>query len=77
MPRVWRRIGLTGGIGGALSIPFWRFASGGRLIVVILEVDETNLGSDMSDLLTYLLRCPWGWKPCVVGVVADEATGDG
>ena len=45
--------------------------------MVILDVDETNLGSDMSDLLTDLLRCPWGWKPCVVGVVAEDAAGDG
>lgn len=54
--RVWRRLGFTGGIGGALISPLWRDDPGGRLTVVILEVDEMNLGSEMSDLLIDFLR---------------------
>jgi hypothetical protein len=54
---------LTGGIGGACSIPFWREDPGGSLTVVIVDVDDIKVGSDMSDLLIDLLRfagtLPW------------------
>jgi hypothetical protein len=55
--RVWRRLGFTGGIGGAYnSAPFWREDPGGRFTVVTLDVEEMNLGSEISDLLIDLLR---------------------
>jgi len=82
MVRVCRRRGLTGGIGGALcSMPLRREAPGGRGTVVTCDVDERNLGSEMSDLLIDRLRGginavpPWG--PEIVGVLAPEPTGDG
>ena len=57
MVLVWRRFGLTGGIGGAFVVmPFWRDDPGGRLTVVTLDVEEMNLGSDMSDLLIDFFR---------------------
>ena len=49
--------------------------------MVILEVDEMNLGSEISDLLIDFLRLagmrPWLWKPCDVGVFAPDPIGDG
>lgn len=75
------RLGLTGGIGGAGSTPFWSEAPGGRLTVVIRDVEEISRGSEMSDLLTERLRFPgtrpWVWKPCVVGVFAADVAGEG
>jgi hypothetical protein len=51
------------------------------LTVVTLDVDDTNLGSEMSYLLMDLLRLagmvPWLWNPGVVGVLATELTGEG
>lgn len=79
--RVWRRLGFTGGIGGALiSLPLVREDPGGRLTVVILEVDEMNMGSEMSDLLIDFLRiegAPGSEPPCPVGVLVPEPAGDG
>ena len=49
--------------------------------MVILDVEEMNLGSEMSDLLMDLFRCvgilTWLWKPCAVGVLAPEPAGEG
>jgi hypothetical protein len=63
-----------GGTGGAE--PLEREAPGGRLTVVIREVEETRVGSEMSALLIDFLRLvgmlPWFWKPLFVGVVVVE-----
>jgi len=49
-------IGGTGGGGPSLAIPLLRLAPGGRLIVVTLEVEETNVGSEMSDFCIDFFR---------------------
>ena len=49
--------------------------------MVTLDVEEMNLGSEMSDLLIdlflYVGIAPGFWKPCVVGVLAPEPAGEG
>lgn len=69
-------------MGGAdVSMPFWRDASGGSSTVVILEVEETNFGSEISCLLIDRFRAagPRGgaWKACAVGVLLPDPTGEG
>lgn len=48
--------------------------------MVILEVDEINFGSEMSDLLIDFLRTegtPGIGAPCPIGVVVPEPAGEG
>lgn len=75
------RLGLTAGIGGAASEPLWRLTPGARSTVVTLDVEDINLGSEISDLLTERLRAPGALgslgRPCVVGIATREAPGEG
>ena len=50
------RMGLRGGSGGALSMPFLREAPAGRLTVSMTEVVEMKTGSDISDLAIDFFR---------------------
>lgn len=69
------------GSGGAECIPFCKDAPTGRSIVTICDVFDINDGSEISDLLTTLLRWggmrPWLWKLCDVGVLFPDWSGEG
>jgi hypothetical protein len=47
-------------------MPLWSDAPGGRLTVVILDVEEMNLGSEISDLFIDRFRAPGKlpWEAC-------------
>lgn len=55
-PNIFRLRGLIAGTGGVGGIPFFSDAPGGRSTVSTLDVDETNVGSEMSALETVFLR---------------------
>ena len=74
---------MSGGTGGGLSLPFLRLAPGGRFTVVIVEVADKKIGSEMSHLLIDFFRFagmrPALWNPgpvAFVGVTAVDVTGD-
>lgn len=49
------------------------------MTVVILEVEDINLGSEISDLLMECLRiaCPMeNWDAWIVGVIVPDAAGE-
>jgi hypothetical protein len=58
-------MGLIGGSGGGVSVPFFKDAPAGKLMVSITEVVERNMGSDISALLIDFFR-----KVPVVGMMA-------
>jgi hypothetical protein len=76
---------LIGGTGGAsFSIPFFREAPAGRLIVSMEEVVERNTGSEISDFaIDFFRRTPvlvngctvLGLKAVTLGVVGFETGG--
>jgi hypothetical protein len=78
-------MGLMGGTGGAsFSIPFFREAPAGRLIVSMEDVVDKNTGSEISDFAIDFFRsipvlvngCTvLGLKAAVLGVVGFDTGG--